>query len=97
MGNVIDKDFQAFVTYKINPMPETLKDSLYQHLLSEVWGNDRWADEDIYVIVNSINGAAMIDEVRYQFGERYDEFLAEEIGDLIDKQISAWKFKNIPA
>lgn len=94
MAKIVDTDSQVFVTYEIDQIPQNFKDSLYQHLFTEVWGKDSWAEEDIRVIVNSINGREVINQVRYQFGDRYDEIFAEEIGDLIDEQINVWTRKN---
>ena len=94
MAKIIESQMQVFVTYKLNPVPETFEDSLYKHLLSEVWGDSRWVDEDIRVCTDLVNGKRMINAVLYQFGERYDEDLAEEIGELIDEQISRWAAKT---
>jgi|LauGreDrversion4_2_1035121.scaffolds.fasta_scaffold01530_11 hypothetical protein len=94
MANIVETEFQVFVTYEIDPIPHEFEDSLYRHLLTKVWGKSNWADEDIRVVVNLIDGKVMINQVRYQFGDRYDEILAEEIGDLIDEQIDIWMSRN---
>ncbi len=94
MAKMIETQMQVFVTYKIDPIPEAFEKSLYEHLLSTVWGDSRWVDEDIRVCTDLVNGKRMISTVLYQFGERYDEELAEEIGELIDEQISRWASKT---
>ena len=94
MSNITNVETMIFVTYRIARIQAEFKDSLDQHLLDAVWGDSGRADEDIRVIVNSWQGEAWISEIRYQFGENYDEFLAEEIGELIDKEISVWSAKN---
>ncbi len=94
MANIVDTEFQVFVTYEINPIPQNFEDSLRRHLLTKVWGNDHWADEDITVVVSSVNGKPMVNKVCYQFGERYDGSVAEEIGDLIDEQVNVWASEN---
>jgi len=90
MSNITDVETMIFVTYQIDPIPGAFKNSLYQHLLDAVWGDRREADEDIRVILHSFEGESWIKEIRYQFGENYDEFYAEEIGELIEKEIFHW-------
>ena len=94
MSNISNVETMILVTYQIAPIPAEFKDSLYQHLFDAVWGDRRMADEDIRVMVYSLEGESWISEIRYQFGEDYDQFLAEEIGELIDKEISVWAAKN---
>jgi hypothetical protein len=94
MAKIIDTTMQVFVTYKISPLSAAFEESLYGHLLKTVWGDSNWVDEDIRVIVNHLNGKPVINEVWYQFGERYDEDLAEEIGELIDEQIQVWQLRT---
>ena len=101
MSNITDVETMIFVTYQIEPIPAAFEDSLYQHLLDAVWGDRGMVDEDIRVTVYSFEGESWISEIRYQFGEDYDKFLADEIGELIDKEISVWaaktNFKDIVA
>lgn len=94
MSNITNAETMIFVTYKIKPIPGVFEDSLYKHLLSAVWGDRRMADEDIRVMVYSCEGESWISEIRYQFGEDYDEYLAEEIGELIEREVAAWTAKQ---
>ena len=90
MSNISNVEKMFFVCYQIEPLSAAFKDSLYQHLLDAVWGSRRMADEDIRVLVHSYEGESLISEIRYQFGEDFDEFLMREIGELIEKEISVW-------
>ncbi len=94
MSNITNVETMIFVTYQVEPIPAAFEDSLYQHLLDAVWGDRREVDEDIRVMVHSFEGESWISEIRYQFGESYDEFYAEEIGELIDKEIGVWAAKT---
>jgi hypothetical protein len=94
MSNITDVETMIFVTYQIEPIAAALEGSLYQHLLDAVWGDRREVDEDIRVIVHSFEGKSWISEIRYQFGANYDRFYAEEIGELIDREIAVWAAKS---
>jgi hypothetical protein len=94
MANITSVETMIFVTYEIAPIPAAFEDSLYQHLLDAVWGDMSAVDEDICVMVHITKGGKFISEIRYQFGENYDEFYADEIGELIDKEISVWAAKT---
>lgn len=94
MSKITDVETMIFVTYQIEPIPATFENSLYQHLLDAVWGDRCEVDEDICVIVHSFEGESWISEIRYQFGEEYSKFLAQEIGELIEKQIGVWAVKK---
>ena len=94
MANITSVETMIFVTYEIAPIPAAFEDSLYQHLLDAVWGDMSAVDEDIRVMVHITKGGKFIREIRYQFGENYDEFYADEIGELIDKEISVWAAKT---
>ena len=94
MSNITSVETMVFVTYEIAPIPAAFEDSLYQHLLNAVWGDRREVEEDIRVMVHVTKGGKFIREIRYQFGENYDEFYAEEIGELIDKEIGVWAAKT---
>ena len=101
MSNISNVEKMIFVSYQIEPISAAFKDSLYQHLLDAVWGSRRMADEDIRALVYSFEGESWISEIRYQFGEDFDELLMREIGELIEKEISVWaaktNFKDIVA
>lgn len=94
MSNITDVETMIFVTYKIEPIAAAFEDSLYQHLFDAVWGDRGEVDEDIRVMVHSFEGESWISEIRYQFGESYDRFYAEEIGELIEKEIGVWAAKT---
>ena len=94
MSNITNVETMIFVSYQIEPIPAAFEDSLYQHLLDAVWGDRGMVDEDIRVTVYNFEGESWISEIRYQFGEDYDKFLADEIGELIDKEISVWAAKT---
>ena len=94
MSNITNVETMIFVTYQIAPIPEAFEDSLYVHLLDAVWGDRSAIDEDIRVMVHVTKGGRYIKAIRYQFGEDYDEYLAEEIGELIEKEISVWAAKT---
>ena len=101
MSNITNVETMIFVTYQVVPIPAAFEDSLYQHLLDAVWGDMSAVDEDIRVMVHITKGGKFISEIRYQFGENYDEFYADEIGELIEKEINVWaaktNFKDIVA
>lgn len=90
MPNISRTDAVFFVDYQITPIPGIFKNSLYQHLLENVWGERGMADEDIRVLVCNSNEGSWIREIRYQFGEDFDLELLKEIGDLVEKQIAIW-------
>jgi hypothetical protein len=94
MSKITNIEKMIFVTYEITPIPAVFENSLYKHLLHEVWGYRSMVDEDIRVVALNANGVSNICEIRYQFGEDYDEDLAEEIGELIDTQINVWSAKH---
>lgn len=94
MSNITDVETMIFVTYQIEPIPGAFENSLYQHLLDAVWGDRREVDEDIRVMVHSFKGESWIREIRYQFGEEYSKYLAQEIGVLIEKEIDVWAAKE---
>jgi hypothetical protein len=98
MSNIASTDAVFFVNYQITPIPGIFKNSLYQYLLENVWGERGMADEDIRVLVCNSNEGSWIREIRYQFGEDFDLELIKEIGDLVEKQITTWsattKFKS---
>lgn len=90
MAMIIDTKIEVYVTYKVDPIPGAFQDLLCLHLLETVCGDSNWPDEYIFVTVENIKGVSTITEIKYQFGERYDEYLAEEIGELIEEQINVW-------
>ena len=90
MSNITETQVQVLVTYEIKPISAAYKQSLYQHLFENVWAKRREADEDIRVLTDNISSPTYINAVRYQFGCEYDEDLAQEIGALIDAEISKW-------
>ena len=90
MAKIIDTKIEVYVTYKIDPIPGAFQQSLNQHLLETVWGSSSWVDESVDAMVENIKGVSTITEIKYQFGERYDEYLAEEIGELIEEEINVW-------
>ena len=94
MSNITSVETMVFVTYEIAPIPAAFEDSLYQQLFDAVWGDSGAVDEDIRVMVHVTKGGKFIREIRYQFGESYDEFYAEEIGELIEKEIGVWAAKT---
>ncbi len=94
MSNITDVETMIFVTYQIEPIQAAFEDSLYQHLLDAVWGDRCEVDEDIRVMVHSFEGESWISEIRYQFGENYSKFYAQEIGELIEKEIGVWAAKT---
>ena len=94
MSNFNSVETIIFVTYPITPIPAIYKNSLYQHLLDAVWGDRREVDEDIRVMICNLNGESWINEIRYQFGENYGKFYAQEIGELIEKEIGVWAAKT---
>jgi hypothetical protein len=95
MSNITSVESTVFVTYAIAPVPGIFKESLNEHLNYSVWGYmGNRVDEDICVNVYSFEGESWISEIRYQFGEIYDEFYAKEIGSLIEKEIGVWAAKT---
>ena len=91
MSKIRSVESITFVNYEITPIDGAFKNSLYQHLLDNVWGGE--ADEDIRVICNGPSGN-VVTEIKYQFGDDFDFHLSEEIGKLIEKQIEVWISKN---
>jgi hypothetical protein len=82
---------QIFVTYTINAIPAVFKKSLDQHLVDNVWGQRMECEEYIYT---ETNDNQQIIAVRYQFGESFSDYMAEEVGDLIEQQINYWIARN---
>ena len=66
-----------------------------------MWVDAAAAYAGIRALVYSFEGESWISEIRYQFGEDFDELLMREIGELIEKEISVWaaktNFKDIVA
>lgn len=94
MSKITNTETIVFVSYSISPIPACFENSLYQHMLDNVWGVSREVEEDIRVICNFIDGAKFIDEIRYQFGSNFCLELADEIGELISEQLDVWLVKN---
>ena len=86
---------EIFVYFPITPIKLSFEDSLYEYLLSNVWGDRREADEDIRVGDYRFGNPTAIDVVRYQFGETYDaDEFTDEIGELIKRYTEQWIFMN---
>ena len=86
---------EIFVYYPIKPIKTAFESSLYEHLLSNVWGDRREVEEDIRVGDYRYGEPKVLDIVRYQFGDTYQaEEFCEEIGELIDKALDEWACKN---
>jgi len=83
----------AFVTYEITPISIGWKDSLYQHLFNKVWKKRGGVQESIDVICDKFS-SDYVTEIRYQFGYDFDEYEADEVGEMIDEEISVWANKN---
>lgn len=94
MSNITSVDATVFVTYAIAPIPAAFKQSLYQHLFDTVWGDRCEVEEDLRVVTEAVDFASSITAIRYQFGSDFDSNMAEEVGALIDKEISVWAAKT---
>jgi len=93
MSYVRTDETAIFVTYEITPLKGHFKNSLYQHLFDNVWGERREAEEDIRVVCDKTTNN-LITGIRYQFGSDFDADEAKKVGELIDKQIRVWIAKN---
>jgi hypothetical protein len=90
-----ESETEVFVTYPIKPIKFEFEDSLYKHLLQNVWGDRREVEEDIRVGDYRYGKPNALDVVRYQFGDRYQaEEYCDEIAELINKHIEQWVCKN---
>ena len=94
MLKITNTETIVLVSYGITPLPACFENSLYQHMLDNVWGVNREVEEDIRVTCNFIDGTKFITEIRYQFGSNFCEELADEIGELISEQLDVWRVKN---
>ena len=94
MSKVTKTQTIVLVSYSTPAIPACFANSLYQHLLDNVWGHRSEADEDVRVICDSIKDPTCIAEITYQFGSDFDEELADEIGELINEQMDFWIAKN---
>ena len=94
MSKITNTETIVFVSYSISPIPACFENSLYQHMLDNVWGHSREAEEDIRLICNFLNGTKFIDEIRYQFGSNFCLEMADEIGVLVNEQLEVWRVKN---
>ena len=90
MANITETQVQVLVTYAIKPISAAYQQSLYKHLFDNVWAKRREAEEDIRVLTDDFKSPTCVNAVRYQFGSDYDEDMAQEIGALIDAEISKW-------
>ena len=90
MSNITGSKTVVFVHYKIKPINSAFEDSLYRHLLSKVCIKRNGWSESISVITDNFKNPQFITEVMYQFGSEIDEDMIEEVGELIDKEISRW-------
>jgi hypothetical protein len=94
MSNITSVKTTVFVTYAIAPVPAALKQSLYEHLFDTVWRDRREAEEDLRVLTDSVDFDNCVTAIRYQFGSDFDSSMAEEVGALIEKEISVWAAKT---
>jgi len=91
MSNVSKIETVVFVYFSIKPIPIAFKESLYDHLMSNVW-RARGGEVEEAICLNGSFGASkdFITDVRYQFGENFDQYEVEDLAELIDEQISVW-------
>ena len=86
---------EIFVFYPITPIKTAFQNSLYHHLLDNVWGERREVEEDIRVGDYSNGEPKVLDVVRYQFGNTQQaEDYCDEIAHLIEKHIEEWAAFN---
>ena len=90
MSNITSSKTVVFVHYKIKPINSAFEDSLYRHLLSKVCMKRNGWGESIDVIKDDFKSPKFITEVMYQFVSEIDEDMIEEVGELIDEEISRW-------
>jgi hypothetical protein len=91
MSRIISTQITTLVSYEIKPLPAAFKKPLQKHLLENVCFHRHEAEEAIYVDIDYTNS---ISAIRYQFGEGFDEDMAEEVGELIEKQVGQWLEQN---
>lgn len=94
MSKVSKTQTIVLVSYSTPAIPACFKQSLYQHMFDNVWAQRREAEEDIRVVCDSIKTPQFITEITYQFGENFDDELADEIGEMISEQMDVWYAKN---
>lgn len=90
-----ETETEVFVYYPIKPIKTAFESSLYQHLLSNVWGDRGEVEEDIRVGDYRYGEPKSLAVVRYQFGDTYhaDEY-CDEVGELIALHTEQWASKN---
>jgi hypothetical protein len=84
----------VLVSYSTPAIPACFKNSLYQHLFDNVWGQRNEAEEDLRVMCDGIGDDLHITEIRYQFGSDFNEDMADEIEELLNEQLKVWLAKN---
>lgn len=94
MSKIFKSQVIVFVNYSTPAIPACFQQSLNRHMLDNVWAQRHEAEEDIRVICDSIKAPQYITEIRYQFGEDFNEYLADEVGELISEQFDVWCAKN---
>lgn len=95
MSKVTKTQTIVLVSYSTPAIPACFVDSLYNHMLSNVWGQRNAADEDVRVYCANHINPKLITEITYQFGsDFFDDDLADEIGELISEQMQVWMAMN---
>lgn len=94
MSKIYKANTIVLVSYSTPSIPACFHQSLSQHMFDNVWAQRHEVEEDIRVMCDSTKNPQFITEIRYQFGEDFDEDLADEVGVLISKQFDVWCAKN---
>ena len=95
MSKVTKTQTIVLVSYSTPAIPACFENSLYHHLLDNVWGHRSEADEDVRVYCASHINPKLITEITYQFdSDFFHDDLADEIGELISEQLDVWMAKN---
>jgi hypothetical protein len=80
----------VFFEFPLAPIAEQHQQSLYKHLLENVWGVYRSPTEDIRVCNNLWLRDGDIDEIRYQIDLESAEDRFGEIAELIEQEVKIW-------
>jgi len=93
MAIITSKRTDVFVTYTIKPISAAFKDALEKHLTKFVCNKRREWNEHLSVMVDVYRDPNNITSIRYQFGTDFDDYMADDVEELIEEEINAWLCK----
>lgn len=93
MAIITSKKTVVFVTYTIKPISAAFKDALEKHLIKFVCNKRREWNEHLMVMVDIHRDPKNITSIRYQFGNDFDDYMADDVEELIEEEINVWLCK----